>query len=127
MIKVDFDLSFEQILRVKLDASDLTGREKPTSLKDALIKMEVENPCVTFAHNHKEGKYRMNYNLTETAEIAGACNLLSELWQYDYIGTVLPDQLRREMSPLQLLENAFTLILKQQRTIDRLKSKGSNR
>lgn len=123
MIKVDFDLSFEQILRVKLDASDLTGREKPTSLKDALIKMEVESPCVTFAHNHKAGKYRLNYNLTETAEIAGACNMLSELWQYDYNGTVLPDQLRREMSPLQLLENAFTLILKQQRMIDRFKRK----
>lgn len=66
----------------------------------------------------------MNYNLTETAEIVGACNLLSGLWQYEYVDSVIPDQLRRELSPLQLLENAFTLILKQQRTIDRLKSKG---
>jgi len=124
MIKLDYELSFEQILKVKLDASDLTGREKPTSLKDALIKMEIENPCLTFSRNHKAGKYKLNYNLTEIAEIAGACNLLSELWQYEYIGGVVPDNMLREISPLQLLENAFTLILKQQRTIDRLKNKG---
>lgn len=121
MFKLTYDINFEKVIRVKLDACGLTGRESPDSLKDALMYMSIENPCVTFSRNVKEGNYQMRYNLSETASIAEACNYLSDLWQHDYVKGSLPENLCIQMTPLRLLENACTLLLIQQSIIDELK------
>ena len=125
MIRIYFEINYEQVTHVRIDASDLTGKEKPTSLKAALMKMDIENPCVTFSREYKAGKYKYNYNLTETAEIADACNFLSDLWRHDYSSGRRSsiDKLTAKMTPIRLLENALTLLLRQQAIISELKRK----
>ena len=42
MITIQFLSDFERISCVKIDTGKLTGHEKPTSLKAALMEMEIE-------------------------------------------------------------------------------------
>ena len=123
MITIQFFSDFERISCVKIDTGKLTGREKPSSLKAALMEMEIENPCVTFSRDYKAGRYRSDYNLIETTEIADTCNFLSDLWQLDYSRNAPMDRICAKINPLKLLENALTLVIQQQLTIIELKKK----
>ena len=117
MITLTFETDDERVTRVKLDAHDLTGYERDATLKDALERMDVQNPCVTFSRKMKTGEYPENYPENELADIATVSSYLADLWQYDPVPNAKGEDMRPYMNPLMLLERAFNMLLKEREKI----------
>ena len=127
MITINYDISNDQVARIRIDSGEYTGYEMTTSLKHALEFMSLENPCVTFSQKYRSGELQSAYSETELISIAEAANQLSNLWQYDFLAQPGSKELCAYMSPLQLLENTLNLVIEQQKIIEKLtKSKNGN-
>lgn len=83
--------------------SGLTGSESCFSVKEAVSKLQIENPAKTFADRYKSGGYE---HMTEAliARDAEVCNAISELWKYTPEAELLPN-----MNVMQLLANSLRM------------------
>ena len=127
MITVSFEIDQEKVTKVMFDTGELTGFEKPATLKAALEELTVENTVVTFSKMHKDFRIYENFNESEVNAIADACNKLSCLWQYEFVLNPECDDMCAQMTPLQLLANAMNMILEQQEIIDYLTNKNKGK
>lgn len=127
MITVSFEIDQEKITKVMFNTGELTGFEKPATLKAALEELSLENTVVTFSKMLKGGHIYENFNDSEVAAIADACNKLSCLWQYEFVLNPESEDMCAQMTPLQLLANAMNMILEQQEIIDYLISKNQGK
>ena len=125
MFIIDFTNLDLEVVRVKLISNELTGYEKPNTMKEALKLLSVENPCLTFSKKYKAGEYESRFTETEVGIIADICNRLHELWQYEYVTDPKDKNRRAYMTPLQLLENTINLVLEQQEIINNLTGSGT--
>ena len=124
MFNLDFNNQDPEVIRVKLVTSELTGYEKPKTMKEALKLLSVENPCMTFSQRYKANGFVSHFTVDEVGMIADICNRLYVLWQYEYVINPKDKNMRAYMTPIQLLENTLNLVLEQQEIINRLTGSG---
>lgn len=94
--------------------SGLTGSESCFTLKDAVNKLQIENPAKTFANKLKKGDFECaDESIVERDAIIA--NDIAELWRYNP-----EDELLASMNVLQLLANSLRLnvLLSQKSTVE---------
>ena len=112
MIYLDYNIGENgQVTSISLNARELSGHESTCTLKDALEKMNIQNPAATFSRKIKSGEYEAQYSEEELTSIAEVANYISDIWQYD--SNPQPDNpdIRPYMTPLMLLERALNMLI----------------
>lgn len=102
-MKIEFHFYSDTDELSHVSFSGLTGSESCFTLKEAVNKLQIENPAKTFADRYKSGGYE---HMSEAliARDAELCNAISELWKYTPEDELLPS-----MNVLQLLANSLRL------------------
>ncbi|MBR6328330.1 MAG: hypothetical protein IKR68_01635 [Lachnospiraceae bacterium] len=122
MIIFDFKMDpTGEISRIVLDTGELTGKEKVSTLKEALGNLTIQNTAKTFARKIDSGEYEMRFTPNELSHIAEFADFSAGIWNTDYNPEVKapPQDLRPYMTCLHLLENCFNLLLAQWRMINK--------
>ena len=115
MMQMKYSFEPDSNILHKVSFTGLSGGEGCRTVKEALNKLQIENPAKTFANNMKRGTYNtVPQSLVERE--AFVINDISEIWKFEG-----DDELQAEMNCLSLLANALTHIVKLQQELERLR------
>lgn len=119
MFKLKFHLnsSYSEVEAIEIDDGSLNSSEI-TYLRNALDKLQIENPCLVFARKMKAGDFE---NMPEhvIANIAYMSENLGDCWVYpdSPLRDGKPDT-RPYMGVINLLQNVFNLALQSRKRLD---------
>lgn len=117
-LKFHLDSSYSEVEAVEIDDGSMNQNDI-SSLRTALDKLQVENPCLVFARKMKTGDFE---NMPEhvIANIAYMSENLGDCWVYPDAPPMengKPDA-RAYMGVMNLLQNVLNLALQSRKRLD---------